>query len=85
MPRSLSRRLSYEARRSGRTSSSIVRDALERYLVDEDEVLPPFVGMGPGKETNLSRDVDVMEREIMSERLARKMGRTEAGDSETES
>jgi predicted DNA-binding protein len=45
LPTSLAARLSYEARRTNRSVSAVVRDALTRYLSEEPDELPAFVGM----------------------------------------
>jgi hypothetical protein len=74
---SLARRLLYEAKRTGRPASAVVRDALTEYFASEGEAeLPSFVGMA-SVGGNLSERVDDLMVEIMDERFAKKMGRLE--------
>ncbi|MFA5786211.1 MAG: hypothetical protein WDA71_04365 [Actinomycetota bacterium] len=69
LPRPLARRLSVEARTSGRAASAIVRDALQEYFAKQKAPpLPSFAGIGA------SGRADVSERaeELIGARVRRK-------------
>lgn len=69
LPGSLHRRLRYEAARGNRPVSAVVRDALERYLGEQEPVpLPEFTGVGEGDGTDLRGRV----KEAIGEEVERK-------------
>jgi predicted DNA-binding protein len=57
----LDARLRHEARRSGRTISEVTRDALERYLVENDRL--SFAGVGRSGRSDISERVEEILRD----------------------
>lgn len=56
------------ARRSGRPTAHVIREAMERYVADErtggEERLPAFVGIGQGPGGVAERDEEILRREL---------------------
>lgn len=73
LPRSLARRLETEAEVTGRSASAVVRDALQEYFArhEEEESLPPFVGIGDSGHTDTSERAEELIAEIIEERHPR--------------
>jgi metal-responsive CopG/Arc/MetJ family transcriptional regulator len=78
LPAALAARLTYEARRSRRSASAVVRDALTRYFADDTPAeLPPFVGIGASGHSDTSARVDETVGEVLDEEFEGIMGRDE--------
>ena len=75
LPSSLAHRLSYEARRTARSASAVVRDALTHYFADAQEPqLPSFVGIGRSGHADTSVRVDEVVDEVMEGSAERILG-----------
>jgi metal-responsive CopG/Arc/MetJ family transcriptional regulator len=79
LPASLAHRLTYEARRTRRSVSAVVRDALTEYLSKGGPVeLPAFVGIGRSGHADTAERAEEILAEIVDERFPMIMGRDEA-------
>jgi predicted transcriptional regulator len=56
------------ARRSGRPTSHVIREAMERYVAEEaaegETVLPSFVGIAAGPGNVAARDEEILREEL---------------------
>lgn len=56
------------ARRTGRPTAHVIREAMERYIAQErsteGRILPDFVGIGRGKGDVAHRDEEILRREL---------------------
>ena len=56
------------ARRSGRPTAHVIREAMERYVAEQrpaaEDRLPAFVGIGQGPGGVAERDEEILRREL---------------------
>lgn len=72
LPASLANRLTYEARRTGRSASAVVRDALTSYFTDATPAsLPSFVAIARSGRTDTAEQAEEIIGEIVDERFPR--------------